>query len=147
MSFVWLFVGARDLHVAWIGARWRRVLSEIMLTISLVMFFFKLDKFYLLSNEDLCVIDVRLVHEFLVDGDGYVFEIVNIREDPWIPCGRLLDAAVHREDMLDLFYVVDEADGHTNDQEQMGDIGVDLGDDVVVRWRKEDHVLFELWDR
>ena len=38
--------------------------------------------FYLLSGRDLHVLDDRLVHEVLADGDGVVFKIFGLGEDP-----------------------------------------------------------------
>ena len=84
-------------------------------------------EFALLSVGNLWVLDVRLVHEIMADGDGAVFEIVGVGEDPQIPCDRLLDADVHSERVLDLFYVVKYTGGSTSKQEQMGGIGVNFG--------------------
>ena len=45
--------------------------------------------------------------------------------------------------MLDLFCIVDDVGGHVSKQEQMVEIGVDCGDVVVLRRRKEDRDLVE----
>ena len=82
---------------------------------------------------DLDVLDGRLFHEVLADGDGAVSKIIGLGEYPRIPCGRLLDAVIQGERVLDLFYVVEDVGGSTGKQEQMGDIGVGFRDDIVVR--------------
>ena len=56
----------------------------------------------------------------------------------------MLGAAVHSERVLDLLFIVEDEDGCTSEQEQMSDLGVDFGDDIVVlRW-KEARDLVEL---
>ena len=52
-----------------------------MLTMSSVMFF-GASKFSLLGSGYLCVFDGCLVHEFLTDGDGALFEIIVLGKDP-----------------------------------------------------------------
>ena len=77
--------------------------------------FFGAGKFSLWSGRDLRVLDVRLVHEILSDGNGAVFKIVVLGEEPRIPRGRLFDADVHDERVLDLFCVIEDTGGSTSD--------------------------------
>ena len=56
----------------------------------------------------------------------------------------MLGAAVHSERVLDLLFIVEDEDGCTSEQEQMSDLGVDFGDDIVVLWWKEARDLVEL---
>ena len=77
------------------------------------------------------------------DGYGDVLKIIGIVKDPWVPRGRLIDSAVHGEGVLYLFWIVEDAGGRASEQEQKGKIGVDHGDDVVVRWRDQDRYLVE----
>ena len=44
--------------------------------------FFGASKFFLLGSGYLCVFDGCLVHEFLTDGDGTLFEIIVLGKDP-----------------------------------------------------------------
>ena len=87
----------------------------------------------LLGGIDLCVIDVCLVHEVLADGDDAIFKNIGLGKEPCVPCGSILDAGVHSEGVLDLLCIVKGAGGRTRNQEQMRDLGVDHGDDIVVR--------------
>ena len=59
-------------------------------------------EFSILGSGYICVFDGCLVHEVLTDGHGSVLEIIGLGKEPWVPHGRLLDAAVHSDGVLDL---------------------------------------------
>ena len=90
-------------------------------------------EFSLLSGGDLRIIDSHMVHEVLKDGDGAVFGNVGLDKDPRIPCDQLFDASVHDDRVLNMLCTFEEAGGGTSKQEQMGELVLDFGDDVVVR--------------
>ena len=93
-------------------------------------------KFDLLGGGDLCVLDICLVREVLSDGDGAILKVNVCGKGPCIPRGQMIDAVVHSESVLDMFYTINDVSGCASEQEHMGDIRVDSGYDVVVRQRK-----------
>ena len=98
-----------------------------------VIVFLEPVNFALLSGGDIFLLDGRLAHKFLEDGNVSIFKIVGLGEDPLITCGRLLDVAVHGGRVLDLLYIVEDTGGRTIYQEYMVDLDVDFWDDVVIR--------------
>ena len=109
--------------------------------------FFGASKFSLLGSGYLCVFDGCLVHEFLTDGDGALFEIIVLGKDPWLTHGRFLDAAVNGEGVLNMFCIVKDMGARASEKEHLGELGVDRGDNVVVHWWEEARDLVEWEDR
>ena len=63
---------------------------------------------------DVRVLDGCLVHGFLTDGDGAVFETAIIGKYPRIPRGWLLDVAIDYVFMFFLLCVTKDAGGSTS---------------------------------
>ena len=72
-------------------------------------------KFSLLGGADLQVLYGCLVHGVLWDGDGAILKVIGFGEYPCVTRGRLLDASIRGEHMLDLFCIVKDAGGHASD--------------------------------
>ena len=85
-----------------------------------------------MSVRYICVLDDRLFHEALTDGDVAVFKIVVLGEEPQIPHSRLLDAAVHGENKLNISCIIEDVGGSTSKKEHMGYLGVYFWDNVVI---------------
>ena len=63
-----------------------------------------------------------------------------------MPYRRLLHTAIHSEGVLNIFCVIEVKVGRMSDQEQIGELGVYLGGDVLLRQREEALYLVERED-
>ena len=90
-----------------------------------------------MGGGDLFILDGCLVHEVFSNGDGAVFKVIGIGEDPYVTCGRLIDSDIHGERVLGMLCVFEDAVGRTSEQEHMGDLGCDCWDDVFVHQQRK----------